>query len=167
MAQNASSSVHSPSATSGDDSKPQVCPVVGTLASSLPLNHPPVDLSEPGQICPVVGAKTEHHAGLLHAHPPVDVPPGTDPNDATLCPALSKMVRETEAQKLDEAICPVAGTATTILPPGHPVPDDKNPDAMCPVTKATTKHHLGKVNVHPDVDSAPGGAVCPVVGAKA
>lgn len=166
MAENVSSSVQAPSATS-EDSKPQVCPVVGTYASSLPLNHPPVNLSKRGQTCPVVGATTEHHVGLLHAHPPVDAPAGTNPGDATRCPALSKMVRETEAQKLDEAICPVAGTATTILPPGHPVPDEAKPDAMCPVTKATTKHHFGKVSVHPDVSAAPGGAVCPVVGAQA
>lgn len=153
-------------ATTADNRK--ICPVVGTYADSLPLAHPPVDLSVPGQTCPVVGAKTQHHVGVLHAHPPVDGGAASgDPANATACPVLSKMVGEASAKKLDEELCPVVGTATTVLPPGHPTPDPEVPDAVCPVTKASVGHHMGKVSVHPDVGAASTGATCPVVGLKA
>jgi hypothetical protein len=56
------------------------------------------------------------------------------------------------------------GPVTTILPPDHPSTNDANEGDVCPVTKATLKHHLGKVMVHPSVEGAAAGAVCPVVG---
>lgn len=65
-------------------------------------------------------------------------------------------------QALDESICPVVGPVSTVLPPDHPKPSDD--EAVCPVTKATLKHHKGKIVQHPSVAEAPKGAVCPVVG---
>ncbi len=145
-------------------SEPQVCPVVGTTNTVLPPSHPDVDLTKPGQKCPVVGATTDHHHNLAK-HPPVAVP--ADGDAASDCPGLLKAVREPEAQKLDDQACPVAGTVTTVLPPDHPSTESKPDDAQCPVTHAKVGHHKGKVVPHPDVAHAKEGAVCPVVGAAA
>ncbi|KAK3944414.1 hypothetical protein QBC46DRAFT_361054 [Diplogelasinospora grovesii] len=150
-------------------SKPQVCPVVGTTNATLPPSHPDVDLSKPGQTCPVVGAKTEHHgASILQKHPQVPIPEGKSPTDALACPVLTKrVVNEPKSKEMDDDVCPVVGTATTVLPPDHPATDGKSDDTVCPVTKATLGHHKGKVVGHPDVKKAPAGAVCPVIAAKA
>lgn len=140
--------------------QPDVCPVVGTTNSTLPPTHPDVDLSKPGQTCPVVGAKTEHH-GQLHKHPSVPEPG----SDAQKCPVISgKTVNEPRAQAMDDKVCPVVGSVTTILPPDHPATQGKADDAECPVTKARLGHHKDKVSQHPSVKDAPAGAVCPVVG---
>ncbi|PSR99078.1 hypothetical protein BD289DRAFT_361607 [Coniella lustricola] len=151
-------------------SQPGVCPVVGTTNSVLPPSHPEVDLSKPGQTCPVVGAKTEHHSNL-HKHPSVPVPSdaktGATSADAQRCPALRSVVEEPQSQKMDDQVCPVVGPVTTILPPDHPSTEGKADDAVCPVTKAQMGHHKGKVSGHPDVSHASAGAVCPVVGATA
>ena len=69
--------------------------------------------------------------------------------------------------KLDDQVCPVVGTVTTVLPPDHPATAGKPDDAECPVTKARVGHHKGRVVGHPDVSHAKAGAVCHGVGAKA
>lgn len=146
-------------------SQPQVCPVVGTTNHTLPPSHPDVDLSQPGQTCPVVGATTEHHHNLSK-HPAVAVPSDRSPSDASACPALKKAVGEPQSRAMDDGVCPVVGTATTVLPPGHPaIADggDRGDDAECPVTKATVGHHRGKLVGHPDVRPDAKG-VCPVAG---
>lgn len=84
--------------------------------------------------------------------------------DAASCPALKNTIDNEENRKLDEGICPVVGPVSTVLPPDHPTPKDG--DDVCPVTKATLKHHKGKVVGHPSVEGAAEGAVCPVVGAR-
>ncbi|KAH9869733.1 hypothetical protein IAQ61_006946 [Plenodomus lingam] len=137
------------------------CPVIGTTNDVLPPNHPSIDLSKDGQVCPVVGASTDHHHNL-HSHPPVP----TNSTTATSCPALKSAVNEPKAKEMDDALCPVVGTATTVLPPDHPDMLKASAGDVCPVTKATVGHHQGKVNTHPSVDSAPAGAVCPVTGQK-
>ncbi len=142
--------------------EPQVCPVVGTTNTVLPPSHPDVDLSRSGQTCPVVGAKTDHHHNLAK-HPAVPI---SADSDASSCPALRKAVDEPEAKKLDEQVCPVVGTVTTVLPPNHPSTESKPDSAECSVTHAKVGHHKGKVVSHPDVPSG-SAASCPVVGAKA
>jgi hypothetical protein len=117
-------------------------------------------LTKPQQ-CPVVGATTDHHHNLT-SHPPV---PGAS-STATQCPILKSNVNEPEAQKMDDALCPVVGTATTVLPPDHPNMLKANSGDVCPVTKATVGHHLNKVVTHPSVEGAQDGAVCPVTGKK-
>lgn len=145
--------------------------MVGTTNSVLPPSHPDVDLSKPGQTCPIVGAKTDHHT-TLHKHPSMaGGVPGTNTNtnttdDAGRCPALRSVVDEPRSQAMDDKVCPVIGPATTILPPDHPSTEGQADDAECPVTKARIGHHKGKVAVHPDVSHAAAGAVCPVVGAR-
>lgn len=151
-------------------SPPGVCPVVGTTNDVLPPSHPDIDLSKPGQTCPVVGAKTDHHNNL-HKHPAVAVPTearndATSSADAGRCPALRSLVDEPRSRELDDQVCPVIGPATTILPPDHPATEGKADGAVCPVTKAQIGHHKGKVAQHPDVSHAAAGAVCPVVGAR-
>ncbi|KAK4160900.1 hypothetical protein QBC43DRAFT_324819 [Cladorrhinum sp. PSN259] len=146
------------------------CPVVGTTNSTLPPSHPDIDLNKPGQKCPVVGATTDHHHNL-HKHPQVPHPnPTPDHNfdDAAACPALkNRIVNEPKSKQMDDDVCPVVGTATTILPPDHPSTEGKADDAVCPVTKARVDHHKGKLHGHPDVSHAAEGAVCPVAGVKA
>jgi hypothetical protein len=139
------------------------CPIVGTTNSTLPPSHPDVDLSIPGQTCPVVGATTDHHHNL-HKHPSVSIPEGKEPGDAAACPALKKVVEEPQSKAMDDQVCPVAGSVTTVLPPDHPSTEGKSDEAECPVTHAKVGHHKGKVMEHPDVAAAGEGAVCPVVG---
>ncbi|KAI1847555.1 hypothetical protein JX265_000806 [Neoarthrinium moseri] len=144
------------------------CPVVGTTNSTLPPSHPDIDLSKPGQTCPVVGAKSDHHHNL-HQHPSVPLPkdhPDASHADAQKCPVLSKTVSQPKSQAMDDEICPVVGTATTVLPPDHPSTAKASPGDVCPVTKATVGHHKDKVSQHPSVDAAEAGAVCPVTGQK-
>lgn len=136
-----------------------VCPVVGTTNTVLPPTHPEFDITLAGQTCPVTNATTDHHSGL-HKHPSANV----DTKNAQACPALKSSVNSPQNQKLDEGICPVVGTVSTILPPDHP--DVKGSKEECPVTKAKVEHHEGKVIGHPSVKGAPEGAVCPVVGRK-
>jgi hypothetical protein len=140
-----------------------VCPVVGTTNDVLPPSHPDVDLAKPGQTCPVVGAKTEHHANL-HKHPKV---PGADSNNAEQCPALQKIVSNDKEKAMDEGICPVVGTATSVLPPDHPSLSGKADDAECPVVKAKVGDHKNQIHSHPSVANAAADAVCPVAGVKA
>lgn len=148
-------------------SAPTHCPVVGTTNSTLPPSHPDVDLSKPGQTCPVVGATTDHH-GNLHKHPRVPLPADRSPSDASACPVLTgRVVNEQKSRDMDDGICPVVGTATTVLPPDHPDTRDKDDGAVCPVTKATVGHHRDRLAGHPDVSHAKEGAVCPVTGVKA
>ncbi|KAL2136871.1 hypothetical protein VTI74DRAFT_597 [Chaetomium olivicolor] len=145
----------------------QNCPVVGTTNTTLPPSHPDVDLSKPGQKCPIVGATTDHHANL-HKHPKVPIPDDKSPADASACPVITgRLVNEQKSKEMDDQVCPVVGTATTVLPPDHPATENKDDDAVCPVTKAKVGHHKGKVQGHPDVNDAKEGAVCPVAGVKA
>ncbi|KAI4611777.1 uncharacterized protein J4E88_008250 [Alternaria novae-zelandiae] len=137
------------------------CPVIGTTNDVLPPNHPSIDLAKDGQVCPVVGATSDHHHNLS-AHPPVP----TQGTEATSCPALKKNVKTTKAQEMDDALCPIVGTATTVLPPDHPDMLKANAGDICPVTKATVGHHKDKVATHPSVEGAADGAVCPVTGQK-
>lgn len=154
----------------------QVCPVVGTTNSTLPPSHPDVDLSQPGATCPVVGAKSEHH-GHLAKHPPTasaaaPSAPTTrvgaaGSSDAQVCPALKTLVEgDAQARAMDDQVCPVVGPVTTVLPPGHPSPAEGGEDAQCPVTKARVGHHKDKVTVHPQVEAAAAGGVCPVTGKR-
>jgi len=138
----------------------QVCPVVGTKNTILPPSHPDIDTSKAGQVCPVTNATTDHHQ-ILHKHP--GLPADTEMN-AQSCPVLKEEIKSPEAKKLDEGICPVVGPVSTVLPPDHP-PTDGKAD-VCPVTKATLKHHTDKVHQHPKLEDVEKGAVCPVVGAK-
>ncbi|KAI0133754.1 hypothetical protein BJ170DRAFT_678685 [Xylariales sp. AK1849] len=144
------------------------CPVVGTTNSTLPPSHPEIDLSKPGQTCPVVGAKTEHHTNL-HKHPSVPLPEGhpeASQADAQQCPVLKNVANQPKSQAMDDSICPVVGTATTVLPPDHPSTANASEKDVCPVTKATVGHHKGKLAQHPSVEGAESGSVCPVTGAK-
>ncbi|GAB1317967.1 hypothetical protein MFIFM68171_08177 [Madurella fahalii] len=143
------------------------CPVVGTTNSTLPPFHPDIDLSKPGQTCPVVGATTDHHHNL-HKHPKMPPPPDRSGIDASMCPVLTNtVVNEPKSREMDDDVCPVVGTATTVLPPDHPSTEDKADDAVCPVTKARVGHHKRKLVEHPPVSEAEEGAVCPVTGARA
>ncbi|KAI0203491.1 hypothetical protein F4808DRAFT_457765 [Astrocystis sublimbata] len=144
----------------------QACPVVGTTNSTLPPSHPDVDMSKPGQTCPVVGAKSEHH-GSLHKHPNASSNPTTNStgsSDAQACPALKSVINETKSKEMDDKICPVVGPVTSVLPPDHPSTQGKTDEAECPVTKAKVGHHKDKVAVHPSMNDAHG--VCPVTGVK-
>jgi hypothetical protein len=67
---------------------------------------------------------------------------------------------------MDDAICPVVGTATTVLPPDHPSTDNAKEGDVCPVTKATVGHHKEKVHTHPSVAAKGEEAVCPVTGQR-
>jgi hypothetical protein len=67
---------------------------------------------------------------------------------------------------MDDRVCPVVGTATTVLPPDHPSTAGKGDEAECPVTKAKVGHHKDKVVGHPNIGEHKG-EVCPVVGLKA
>ncbi|KAI2638579.1 hypothetical protein GGS21DRAFT_508993 [Xylaria nigripes] len=148
-------------------SSAQVCPVVGTTNSTLPPSHPGIDLSKPGQICPVVGAKTEHHRSL-HMHPsiPSNKPTtqSTGSADAQACPVLKSIINEEKSKQMDDAVCPVAGPVTTVLPPDHPSTQGKADEAVCPVTKAKVGHHYDKVVAHPSLNATSG--ICPVTGVK-
>lgn len=108
----------------------------------------------------MVGATTDHHHNL-DKHPSI---PGISSTTATECPALKTAVNEPKAQELDDALCPVVGTATTVLPPDHPDMLNAGAGDVCPVTKATVGHHKNKVVTHPSVEGAQKGAVCPVTG---
>ncbi|KAI1083126.1 hypothetical protein F5B20DRAFT_528685 [Whalleya microplaca] len=147
----------------------QACPVVGTTNSTLPPSHPDVDLSKPGQTCPVVGAKTDHHHNL-HKHPavsgdwPVATTKSVGSSDAQVCPALQSVVNQAKSKEMDDRVCPVVGPVTTVLPPDHPSTAGKNDGEVCPVTKAKVGHHKDKVILHPSMEGATG--VCPVTGAK-
>ncbi|KAI1780103.1 hypothetical protein F4818DRAFT_165483 [Hypoxylon cercidicola] len=148
----------------------EVCPVVGTTNHTLPPSHPDIDLSKPGQTCPVVGAKTEHHT-KLHQHPSVpsdEVSSATTKTvgsaDAQACPALQSVVNEAKSKEMDDRVCPVVGPVTTVLPPNHPSTAVHADSDVCPVTKAKVGHHKDKVVVHPAVEGSSG--VCPVTGAK-
>lgn len=141
----------------------EVCPVVGTTNTILPPRHPEFDMNKPGLVCPVTNATTDHHHNL-HRHPGV-FNSSEDLSNAESCPALSKIVSRPEQQALDEAICPVVGTVSSVLPPHHPSTADAKEGDVCPKTNATLSHHKGKVHQHPNVDHLSKGAVCPVVGA--
>ena len=151
----------------------QVCPVVGTTNHTLPPSHPDVDLSQPGQKCPVVGATTEHHHNLSK-HPSVAsaVAPSAPTtqsvrsSDAQACPALKAVVGEPKSREMDDKVCPVVGPVTTVLPPDHPATAGLDDADACPVTKAKVGHHKDKVITHPQVQHN-ADAVCPVTGAKA
>lgn len=139
----------------------QICPVVGTTNTILPPSHPPVDLERPGQVCPVTKATTDHHHNLSK-HPSIAT--ADDDHNAESCPALAKIVSRPEQQALDEAVCPVVGTVSSVLPPDHPSLADKADDDVCPVTNACLRHHRHKIHRHPKLENADPGAVCPVVG---
>ncbi|KAK4096302.1 hypothetical protein N658DRAFT_501736 [Parathielavia hyrcaniae] len=144
------------------------CPVVGTTNTTLPPSHPDIDLSQPGRTCPVVGATTDHHANLLHKHPDVPIPGDRAAGDASACPVLkNKVVTEDKSREMDDDVCPVVGTATTVLPPDHPATEGKEDEAVCPVTKAKVGHHKGRLHGHPDVSGRTDDAVCPVAGVHA
>lgn len=150
----------------------QVCPVVGTKNNILPPSHPDVDLSQPGAQCPVVGARTEHHQNLSK-HPSVasatapSAPQtsSTHSSDAQVCPALKRMVEsDPQSRAMDDKVCPVIGSVTSVLPPDHPSTEGYADSDACPLTKARIGHHKDNVVVHPKLgDDA--GAVCPVTGA--
>jgi len=139
-----------------------VCPVVGTTNHTLPPHHPDIDWTKENQQCPKVGAVTGHHKDVLHQHVPI--PTDVESKGVGACPGLSQKVQEPKSQEMDDAVCPVVGTATTVLPPGHPTTKDKDNEAVCPKTLAKVGHHKDIVVVHPDVKGAPHDAKCPVTG---
>jgi len=145
--------------------KDDVCPVVGTTNTFLPPKHPDFDMNQPGLVCPVTKASTDHHRNL-HKHPGI-FDNTSDLSNAEQCPALTKIVSRPEQQAMDEAICPVVGTVSSVLPPNHPSTENAKEGDVCPVTNAQLGHHKGKVHAHPNVANAPQGATCPVVGATA
>ena len=87
--------------------------------------------------------------------------------DAESCPALQKIVSQPEQQAMDEAICPVVGTVSSVLPPDHPSLSTSNDSDVCPKTNAKFGDHKDKIMQHPSVEGAAKGAVCPVVGKSA
>jgi hypothetical protein len=142
----------------------EVCPVVGTSNTMLPPSHPSIDLDKDGLVCPVTKATTTHHHNL-HKHPGIS---GSDTKmDAESCPALQKIISRPEQKAMDEAICPVVGTVSSVLPPEHPTLANKSDSDVCPVTNAKLGDHRDKITQHPSVADAPKGAVCPVVGKAA
>ena len=143
----------------------QVCPVVGTTNTILPPKHPDFNMDKAGQVCPVTKATTDHHSNLSK-HPGI-FDSSADLSNADNCPALSKIVSRPEQQAMDEAICPVVGTVSSVLPPSHPTMKDAKDGDVCPVTNAKFAHHKEKVHVHPSIEAASKGAVCPVVGQQA
>ena len=143
----------------------EVCPVVGTTNTVLPPNHPNFDANAPGQVCPVTKATTDHHHNL-HKHPGI-FDNNSDLSNAEQCPALTKIVSRPEQQDMDEAICPVVGTVSSVLPPDHPSTANAKDGDVCPVTNAQLGHHKDKVHTHPSIANAAAGAKCPVVGATA
>lgn len=142
-----------------------VCPVVGTSNTVLPPSHPSVDLDKDGLVCPVTKATTTHHHNLSK-HPGIPAAQN-EKGTAEDCPALQKIVSRPEDKERDEAICPVVGTATTVLPPDHPSLEGKNDSDACPKTGAVLGDHKDKIHTHPPVESANKDAVCPVAGVKA
>ncbi|EXJ85102.1 hypothetical protein A1O3_05777 [Capronia epimyces CBS 606.96] len=145
----------------------EVCPVVGTTNTVLPPKHPDFDSNQPGLVCPVTKATTDHHHNL-HKHPGLfDPSAAAEHPNADSCPALSRIVSRPDQQAMDEAICPVVGAVSSVLPPNHPSTATANDGEVCPVTNATLAHHKNKVHPHPSLETAPKGAVCPVVGASA
>ena len=140
----------------------QVCPVVGTTNTVLPPKHPEFDMNQPGLVCPVTKATTDHHHNL-HKHPGI-FESSDDLSNAESCPALTKIVSRPEQQAMDEAICPVVGAVSSVLPPNHPSTENAKEGDVCPITNATLSHHKGKVHPHPSIENAPKGATCPVVG---
>lgn len=139
-----------------------VCPVVGSSISVLPPSHPAVDLDQDGLVCPVTKATTTHHHNLSK-HP--GIPAAQEQNgNAEDCPALQKIVSRPEDKERDEAICPVIGTATSVLPPDHPSLKGHDDADVCPKTGAKLGDHKDKVSSHPSVENAPKDAVCPVAG---
>lgn len=73
-------------------------------------------------------------------------------------------MQQPKSQAMDDAICPVVGTATTVLPPDHPDTAQSKEGDVCPVTKATVGHHKEKVQAHPSVQAVSESKVCPVTG---
>ncbi|EXJ85863.1 hypothetical protein A1O1_06232 [Capronia coronata CBS 617.96] len=146
----------------------QVCPVVGTTNTVLPPQHPSFDMNQPGLVCPVTNASTDHHHNL-HKHPGIFNTSSSDErfSNAGSCPALSKLVSRPEQQAMDEAICPVVGTVSSVLPPNHPSTAGAKDTDVCPVTNATLSHHRNKVHKHPSLATVSKDAVCPVVGVHA
>ncbi|KAI9871389.1 MAG: hypothetical protein M1823_008462, partial [Watsoniomyces obsoletus] len=78
--------------------------------------------------------------------------------DAESCPALQKIVSRPEQKAMDEAICPVVGTVSSVLPPEHPTLANKSDSDVCPVTNAKLGDHRDKITQHPSVADAPKGA---------
>jgi len=140
----------------------EVCPVVGTTNHTLPPHHPDIDKVDESQTCPIVGASKKHHLNVLHQHIPI--PRDEESKGVGACPGLSQKLKEPKSKEMDDDVCPVVGTATTVLSVGHPSLDGIDSEDECPVTKAKVKHHKERVVAHPDVKSAAPGAVCPVVG---
>ncbi|KAJ9499476.1 hypothetical protein H2202_005059 [Exophiala xenobiotica] len=139
----------------------EVCPIVGTTNTVLPPKHPDFDANQPGLVCPVTKATTDHHHNLSK-HPGI-FNTTEDLSNAEACPALSKIVSRPEQQAMDEAICPVVGSVSSVLPPNHPSTTNAKEGDVCPVTNATLDHHKGKVQEHPSLQTASKDAVCPVV----
>merc|ERR1712147_234092 len=83
--------------------------------------------------------QTYHHHNL-HKHPGIFDTTG-DLSNAEACPALSKIVSRPEQQAMDEAICPVVGSVSSVLPPNHPSTTNAKEGDVCPVTNATLGHH--------------------------
>ena len=113
-----------------------VCPVVGTTNTTLPPSHPDFDMDQPGLVCPVVGASTDHHKNLSR-HPGIPAAGKQNLSDAGSCPALQNIINEPQNQSLDEAVCPVVGPVSSVLPPDHPSTANNKEGDICPVTKAS------------------------------
>ena len=96
-----------PSYTETPFGKAQHVTVQTFLDTYAPPLPPEVDLEKPGQVCPVVGAKTDHHHAL-QKHPKVPIPSDAGA-DASACPALKGVETTPQGKELDEKVCPVVG----------------------------------------------------------
>lgn len=123
-------------------------------------------MSAPGLVCPRTLASTDHHHNLS-MHPGIPNAGGKNLNDAESCPALKNVISQPQNEALDEAVCPVVGPVSSMLPPGHPSTAGHEKGDICPKTNAVFGHHEGKVHEHPAIENAAEGAVCPVVGKRA
>lgn len=69
-----------------------------------------------------------------------------------------------------EAVCPVVGTTTSVLPPTHPSVNFSDPEARCPITNAKVEHHDNNtIHNHPsastpaDPSEARDASACPAL----
>lgn len=98
----------------------KACPVVGTTAQTLPPNHP---MSQNGEICPVTGAKAEHHANVAE-HPSVQQADGTAKCPVTGAVAEHHRAVDPEVANTVMAQCPVTGQFADGSRPEVQIPEE-------------------------------------------
>lgn len=125
------------------------CPVTGSTVTFLPPDHPATEGSQ--KACPVTNATLAHHQDTVRPHPTISAS-ATEAD----CPILSKAKQEN--------VCPVVGTATTVLPPNHPTTMQGD---VCPVTNAKLSDHAGVVKGHSAISAQSSAKDCPVLSSSA